>query len=69
MFLNPDELQELTGYVRARSQRRALNEMGIGHTVRPDGRVLVLREVAIDCMGGNAAASFSATAEPNWGAI
>lgn len=43
LFLQPDELSELTGKVRSSAQVVALRRMGIDHRVRPDGRVLVLR--------------------------
>jgi hypothetical protein len=44
MFLNEEELFELTGKQRARSQQKALNQMGITFRVRADGKTLVLKE-------------------------
>ncbi|QDD65529.1 DUF4224 domain-containing protein [Herbaspirillum seropedicae] len=44
MFLNDEELLELTGKQRARSQQKALNRMGITFRVRADGKTLVLKE-------------------------
>ncbi|OWY35314.1 DUF4224 domain-containing protein [Herbaspirillum aquaticum] len=44
MFLNDEELFELTGKQRASSQQKALNQMGITFRVRADGKTLVLKE-------------------------
>lgn len=44
MFLNDEELLELTGKQRSRSQQKALNQMGITFRVRADGKTLVLKE-------------------------
>lgn len=42
MFLEPGELQKLTGYKTCSAQRRALNAMGITHKVNAAGDVIVL---------------------------
>jgi len=44
LFLDTNELSELTGRVRRQAQRGALNFMGIEHKVRPDGSLVVARE-------------------------
>ena len=43
LFLQPDEIEQLTGKKRHRSQAYALTMMGIHHVLRPDGSVAVLR--------------------------
>lgn len=42
MFLEPEELQKLTGYKNRSAQRKALNEMGITYKVNSAGDVIVL---------------------------
>lgn len=44
MFLTKQELLRLTGKVRASSQQKALNKMGVPYRVRADGQTLVLSE-------------------------
>lgn len=41
MFLTPEQLQELTGYVQSRAQIRWLVKNGVPHYVRADGRPVV----------------------------
>jgi hypothetical protein len=43
MFLDPQELIELTGRHRRETQKQALRFLGIEHRVRADGKILVLR--------------------------
>lgn len=43
LFLESDEIEQLTAKKRRSSQVSALNQMGIQHLVRPDGTVAVLR--------------------------
>lgn len=43
LFLEHDEIEQLTSKKRRSSQVSALNQMGIQHLVRPDGSVAVLR--------------------------
>ena len=43
MFLNPDEIAQLTGKRRPKAQARALESMGIPCRIRPDGRPMVMR--------------------------
>ena len=45
LFLNKDQLTELTGYVRRADQRRRLIELGLPFKPGRDGVPLVLREV------------------------
>jgi hypothetical protein len=52
MILTPDELEQLTGRIRADAQARALRHMGIDHKLRPDGSVAVLRSHAERVLGG-----------------
>ena len=41
MFLNKEQLAELTGYKRPNEQKKALSKMGIFFHVRPDGEPIV----------------------------
>lgn len=52
MFLDEDELQQLTGRVRKPAQIKALNEMGIEHKKRADGRAAVLHSHVNKVLGG-----------------
>jgi hypothetical protein len=52
MFLNDDELYQLTGAKRRDTRVRILRAMGIEHRVRPDGRVIVLRKHIEALLGG-----------------
>lgn len=51
MFLDQEELRELTGREKPSAQARALNFMGIEHKRRPDGSIVVLREHVAAVMG------------------
>ncbi|MFJ9533333.1 DUF4224 domain-containing protein [Herbaspirillum sp. NPDC101396] len=51
MFLNDEELLQLTGKMRSRAQQKALNQMGIPFKVRADGRTLVLITVVEQLFG------------------
>lgn len=51
MFLTPEELHDLTRRKMRGAQIGVLNFMGIEHRVRPDGKVLVLREHALQVFG------------------
>ena len=42
MFLEPEQLQRLTGYKTRIAQIKALNEMGITHKVNAAGDIIVL---------------------------
>lgn len=64
LWLSQEEIADLTSRVKPAAQRRALDRMGIGYRVRPDGRPLVLVEqIQPDArrrpVGG----------EPNWDAL
>ncbi len=67
MFLTTEELRELTGRSQARAQIAALNMMGIDHRMRPDGKVVVLRDHVAKVLGG--AETKPKRTEPNWAAI
>jgi hypothetical protein len=67
LFLSADEMIELTGKYRKASQIAALRQMGIKHSVRPDGRPLVSR-AHVDRIHG-AADNGRSTDQPNWEAI
>lgn len=69
LTLTPEELVEITGYVRPSAQARALRAIGIEHRIRPDGRLLVLRSHVECLLGGAPGAKVQSAAEPNWSAI
>lgn len=68
MFLTSEELRELTGRSQTRAQIAALNMMGIEHRLRPDGKVVVLKEHVARVLGGEQSKPKSRR-EPNWEAI
>lgn len=51
MFLTEEEIEQLTGKKRPRSQQKALNQMGVPFKVRADGHTLVLSTVVQQLMG------------------
>lgn len=66
MFLNADQLRELTGKQRAPAQARVLREMSIRHGVRPDGSIVVM-DAAVDAiLGPGAAAKLGRKTSPNF---
>jgi len=72
IFLEPEELEQLTHRSRRDAQTRALKFMGIEHRVRPDGTVAVLRSHVHQVFGDTAEASRAPAAEevePDWSAI
>ena len=70
MFLDSDEVRELTCRVQHAAQAKVLRSMGIEHRARPDGTVAVLRSHVEQALGGVAAAARKKTPpEPNWGAL
>lgn len=52
IFLTQDEIRDMTGRVRYKSQALVLSAMGIEHKVRPDGSLLVLRSHVEQSLGG-----------------
>lgn len=70
MFLDPDELHELTCRVQHAAQAKVLRGMGIEHRARPDGSIAVLRSHVEDVMCGNAGGRRKkAEPEINWSGI
>jgi hypothetical protein len=67
LFLTKDELVELTQRHRKSSQITVLRHMGIRHTVRPDGSILVARSHIDSVYGGKQTSR--PTEEPNWAGI
>lgn len=49
--LTKEEIKELTQKVRYGAQVRALSEMGIHHTLRPDGSPVVLHSTLSELVG------------------
>lgn len=70
MFLDDEELRELTHRTHHTSQMKVLKSMGIEHRTRPDGSAAVLRSHVEAVLGGAVAAPRKkAPTEPNWGAL
>ena len=69
MFLNQQELIELTGRRQKAAQVKALRFMGIEHRIRPDGSVAVLEEHVKVVMGVVDSGATKAKREwvPDWG--
>ena len=67
MFLTPEQLIQLTGRRTRPAQRRALNQMGIIHEVRPDGFPVVMQAHIEQKMGG--APARASTHEPDWSSL
>ena len=53
MFLTPEQLQELTGYVQAAAQIRWLRKNGVQHFVRSDGKPRVHEDAVRPRQAGN----------------
>jgi hypothetical protein len=68
MFLNRDEIKELTGKVRRPAQIRELQKMRIIHDVRPDGYPLILK-AHIEKRFDSPIESSKKGGEPNWNAL
>ena len=67
LFLDAEEMVELTGKRRRASQIATLVMMGIKHSIRPDGRPLVSRAYIDRIHGG--ADNVSNKEQPSWEAI
>lgn len=68
MFLNQDQMIELTGFQKRPAQVRALREMGITHKVRADGYPIVLTAYIEKELGG-LTESKQRVREPDYGAL
>ena len=65
MFLSPDDLYELTDYIRPVDQRRWLKEHGFAHEIGASGRPKVLRaEVERHLLGGSKSKGTRLASEP-----
>lgn len=69
MFLDKDEVSELTARVQHAAQAKVLRSMGIEHRVRPDGSLAILRTHVEEVMTGGGVKRKKASVEPNWGAL
>ena len=70
MFLDRDELAQLTSRRRRNAQVHMLRAMGIEHRVRPDGSVAVLRAHVEQTFGLEPSAKHhEQNTEPDWSAI
>jgi hypothetical protein len=71
LFLEPFELEGLTGRRRPNAQIRVLQAMGIEHKVRPDRTIAVLREHVNNVFSGTTRSPGRRhkSEAPNWAAI
>ncbi|MGO4379654.1 DUF4224 domain-containing protein [Pseudoduganella sp. RAF19] len=70
MFLDSDEVRELTDRIQRAAQAKVLRSMGIEHRARPDGSLAVLRAHVEQVLGVGATTSRKKqSSEPNWGAL
>lgn len=69
MFLNADQLRELTGKQRPSAQARVLRELGIRHGIRPDGSIVVMDTAADAVLGPGTSARLGRKSSPNFGAV
>lgn len=71
MFLETEEVNELTGKKRKSAQIRALRSMGIEHKIRPDGTVAVSRNHVEKILGGSIPESdtIKEKFKPDWSAL
>ncbi len=58
LFLDDDQLHELTGYRYRDAQAKELNRQGIEHKIRADGKPLVLHSHIENIFGGNKMSKF-----------
>jgi hypothetical protein len=66
MFLSNDEVFQLTGKRQRGTQAQMLRAMGIEHKIRPDGRVIVLRQHVEQLLGVKADRRSKPVFEPDW---
>ena len=71
IFLDSEEIKQLTDRVKSPAQLRVLKALGIEHKVRPDGSIVILRAHITKVFDGSEANTVRRTkqAEPNWEAI
>jgi hypothetical protein len=71
LFLEPPELEGLTGRRRSTAQVRVLRALGIEHRVRPNRTIAVLRDHVNNVFNGTTKSPErrQKTAGPNWPAI
>lgn len=63
LLLDNEDLEELTGYRRRGNQIAALQQMGIDHYVRPDGKPCVLHSTLRNIV------TEEQVIEPDWDAM
>lgn len=54
MFMTPDEVADMTGYLRPKDQVRWLQAEKFGYLIGADGKPKVLRQVVLARLGGYA---------------
>lgn len=66
MFLDDEELTQLTKKRRNDARIRVLNGMGVQHKIRPDGSIAVLRSHVERLFGEKSAKTKIAEWQPAW---
>lgn len=70
MFLDSDEIRQLTKRIQRAAQAKVLSAMGIQHKRRPDGSVAVLRALVEKEFGLRGEKKSKADSyQPNWDAV
>lgn len=69
MFLDSEEVHDLTDKVQRAAQARVLRAMGIEHKPRPDGSLAVLRSHVENVMSGGGEKRKKAGPEINWSGV
>lgn len=66
LFLDDNEIRELTDRKQKSAQIKALNSLGIIHKELYDGSIKVLREHVVKIFGGSELKIAKKKTEPNW---
>lgn len=69
MILDELQIRKLTKRIHRDAQKAQLNAMGVIHTERADGSLVVLEDHVRHLLGGGEKATVPASREPDWGAL
>lgn len=58
-WLPQEQVVELTGYKQHQKQQAALNQMGVSHSVRPDGSIVVFNKDLTSVKGTSTSGTYS----------
>lgn len=68
LFLQPEDIKELTGKIRPRTQASYLQQMGIPHIINGDGKPLVLKSYIEKQLDPDRSETKNRS-KPNWNAL